>query len=113
MSATMTKKAMTEIARQSFRYGHFQRDEWNSWVRCPQCRQDVSAYRPPNGPTWPKAFTAAMLEHLPACTVMLAARDGQDLSGASLQAVSDALDLAPMNSAVSNALRREYDARVA
>lgn len=110
MAATMTKKRMTEIARQARRYGYYRHSDRDGGVTCPQCRQEVHAARY-GTETWPKALDAAMLDHLPACTILLAARDGEDISNASLDALDTALDLAPLNSVVSVTLRREYDAR--
>ena len=110
-----TKRAMLETARKARQYGHYQTDDRNGYVRCPQCRQDVSAYRNIYGTTttWPKALDAAMVAHLPACTVMLAARDGEDISSAPLDALADAVDLAPFNSPLQRTLDTAYRARLA
>jgi hypothetical protein len=116
MAIKMTKGAMRQVAAEARRHGYFQTDDRNGYVRCPQCRQDVSAYRNQYDSatsTWPKALDTAMLEHLPACTVLVAARNGEDVSGAPLVALSDALDLAPLNSPVSHILRAAYDAQTA
>jgi hypothetical protein len=115
MSTTMTKKRMTEIARQARQYGYFRTDDRNGYVRCPQCRQDVAAYRDMYSSatsTWPKALDSAMLTHLPACTVMVAAQNGEDITGAPLDALSDATSLAPFNSPLERQLDAAYRAAI-
>ena len=108
-----TKRAMLETARKARQYGYYQHSPYSLGVNCPQCRTEVTASRSAHGErSIPKVLDAAMVAHLPACTVMLAVRDGEDVSSAPHEALADAVDLAPFNSPLQRTLDTIYRARL-
>ena len=67
--AALTKRRVSELARQARRHGYYQRSERQGWVYCPLCRQEVTAprfidYVKGRYETWPFALDRAMREHL-------------------------------------------------